>query len=158
MPQLSRRRLLQGFGATALGFLPATRALEAMAGIGWCRADPVFSLDGKVGHIVLAAALEDWEDNTGPFEIVIAHPPQCATNLIAIDSGFGQGMSVTFAESSQLRKLPAGYEIEVWTYVPARRGRSMRVLVEFAPGDGSVVTASEVGRANDWIILRALLP
>ncbi|MDQ3044189.1 MAG: hypothetical protein M3R06_03420 [Chloroflexota bacterium] len=158
MPQLSRRRLLQGFGATAIGLLPATRALDALAGIGWCRADPVFSLDGKVGHVFFAAALEDWEHNTSSIDVLILHPPECATNVIAIDSGFGQGMSVNFAESAELRKLPAGYEIEVQTYVPANRGRSVRVLVEFGPGDGSVITASVVGRANTWITIRALLP
>jgi len=157
MPEINRRRLLQGFGAAAIGFFPAARVLNARgSGIGWCRADPVFSLDGNVGHIYLAAAAEDWVQNTSRLDMVIVHPRRCTPNLIATDNGFGQGMLVNFAESAQLRKRRKGYEIEIQTYVPT--SGAMPVMVEFAPGDGSIVTASAVGVGNSWITFGAFLP
>jgi hypothetical protein len=142
-------------------FAALIAAAPVGAGISWCRADPVFSLDGKVGHVYLSTHDGLQHLNNSSLDVVIAHPHKVATKLIAIDGGFGQGMSVNFREtkkdSTDLVKTPAGYEIEVWTYVPARDS-SMPILVEFAPGDGNVVTASVIGTANQWIVLRTILP
>ena len=136
-------------------------ALPATAGKGWCMRDPIFSLDGKVGHVYLSTHDGLQRLNNSSLDVVVAHPFKVATKLIAIDGGFGQGMSVNFREtkegSTHLVKTAAGYEIEIWTYVPARDS-SMPILVEFAPGDGSVVTAAAVGTANQWIVLRTILP
>lgn len=38
------------------------------------------------------------------------------------------------------------------------RDPNVPVLVEFAPAPGTAVTASTVGLADQWIVLRALLP
>jgi hypothetical protein len=142
-------------------FAMLVAAAPVGAGISWCRTDPVFSLDGKVGHVYLSTHDGLQRLNNSSLDVVIAHPHKVATKLLAIDGGFGQGMSVNFKEARQgstdLLKTAAGYEIEVWTYVPASDS-SMPILVEFAPGDGSVVTAAVVGRANQWIVLRAILP
>jgi len=133
-------------------------ALPASAGISWCRVDPIFTLDGKVGHVYLSAPEDALSLNNSSIDVVIAHPFKSATNLVYNESiAFGQGMSTNFMETTYLKKTNLGYEIEVRVYVPASSS-SMPVLVEFAPGDGTVVTASAVGTANQWIVFRALLP
>jgi hypothetical protein len=158
----SRRAATRILAGSALALPAALRLRPAGAVRGWCRTDPIFSLDRKVGHVYLAAPEDVWHLNDSSCDVVIYHPARCATKLIYNDPvGFGQGMSTNFKEASSSATYPVktaqGYQIEVWARVPASDD-TMPIMVEFAPGDGTVVTASKVGTANTWIKFPALLP
>ena len=164
--RFTRRAAVRLLGAAALAplgtLLPSPR--RAAAGYGWCRRDPIFSLDGKVGHVYLSTPEEMRHLNNSSTDVLVVHPHKCATKLIWVDPvgfGTGQGISCNFKEMPAghpgFRKLPEGYEIEIWVKVPASSDE-MPILVEFAPAPGDVVTTSTLGYANRWIVLRALLP
>ena len=98
--------------------------------------------------------------NNSSTDVLILHPSNVDTDLVWVDPvgfGTGQGISVNFDNKSSLLKTAHGYEIEIQVKVPMR-DPSVPVRVEFAPAPGVAVTASTVGLANQWIVLRALVP
>lgn len=160
---LSRRHLTRLLGLSALA-LPAALKVRGAEAIGWCRRDPIFSLDGKVGHIWLSCPEDQRHLNDSSTDVVVRHPHKAKTKLIFVDPvgfGTGQGISCNFKEMSStdpgFERTDAGYEIEVRVFVPAS-SNAMQILVEFAPAPGLEITASTQGFANEWITLRALLP
>jgi len=160
----SRRHFTRLLGLSALALPAALQPRGADAAIGWCRRDPIFSLDGKVGHVYLATPEDMARLNNSSTDVLIAHPHKAKTKLIWVDPvgfGTGEGISCNFKEMSRtdsnFERAAEGYEIEIRVHVPARSDE-MPIRVEFAPAPGDVVTAFTEGYANEWITLRALLP
>jgi hypothetical protein len=139
----------------ALAF--ALTAQAAAAGRGWCRTDPVVTIDGTIVDIFAAAPAKALLLVTGPNRFVVTVPVGVETRLIAEDLGFGRGVETTFAESSELRVTEAGIEVRVALYVPATDG-TMPVRLEVAPRLlGLLRPASAEGTANAWVSLTTVV-
>ena len=135
-------------------FLFALAVQGANAGTGWCRTDPVVSLDAKPADIFVSAPLDAPTLVTGPTKIVITVPPGIDAMLIASGLGFGQGEAVEFAESPSLKATADRTDVRITVYVPATDD-TMPVLVEFAPEVlGILAPSSAQGTANHWVSLR----
>ncbi len=129
----------------------------AAAGVGWCRTDPVFMIDGDVADIFVSAPIDAPLKVTGPTEIVVSTPPGVDAALIASTLGFGQGEVVTFEQSQSLKVRAEGIDLRIRVLVPAT-GEELPVLVEFAPRVLGVLTpVTAQGTTNDWISFRVVL-
>ena len=143
------------FPALALVFLAlALTAHGATAGISWCRTDPVVDIGGKRAHVFVASPVDVLPAVTGPTQVVIAVPVGVPTQLIEVDSGFGHGWTVSFAESDQLRVTAQGIEVRVRTYVPA--GATLPVLTEVTNGAGAAL-GGNMGTTNGWTTTKVWL-
>ena len=100
----SPRRLAPMLGLLAL--LLALQVDVARAGVGWCRADPVFEVGGRRGHVVVASLEELWDVANGPIKVVITVPKGVNTRLISTDRGFGHGYDSPVAFAGPRRGLP----------------------------------------------------
>jgi hypothetical protein len=133
--------------------LLALQVQGATAGLGWCRSDPVVTIDGRLADIFVSAPLDAPLKVTGPTKIVVTVPVGVEARLVLADLGFGKGEEVSFAQSRALKKTATGIEVQVAVYVPATDG-TMPVKVEFAPGLlGLLRPASAQGTANAWVVL-----
>ena len=111
-------RLVAG-GALALagGALLAERA---SAGIGWCRADPVLTINGKTYHIYVSGPSDLLTASTGPIRLKVTVGGNARVSLSDPDAGFGDGWSFSVSVSSTLQTLPGPYyELKASVYVPA---------------------------------------
>lgn len=88
----------------------------------------------------------DFQQATGPTDVVVSVPVGVSAQLLWTDPGFGYGETVTIVESSRLRVTASGVQIMISTYVPATG--SLPVLVEVVPANAGVVTASAQGATN----------
>lgn len=153
-------RVLVALACAIAALMLGVQPLLVGAGPVWCRRDPIFSFDGKVGHVYLSVPEDMRQLNNSSSDVLIAHPWKAKTKLIYVDPegfGTGQGISVNFKETDYLARTAAGYEIDIRVKVPMS-DRNVPVLVEFAPAPGVGVTASTIGTSNQWITLRAVLP
>ena len=149
--QSRRRSVFSALSLVALVLVLA--APGAAAGRGWCRTDPVVSIDGELADVFVEAPLEAPLKVTGPTEIVITVPVGVRAELVLAGPGFGKGEKVSFDESRKLRKTEKGIEVKVAVYVPATDD-AMPVRVLFAPHVvGILWPASAEGTANDWVVL-----
>jgi hypothetical protein len=144
----------RAFLPTLFGLLALLLVLPAQAGVGWCRVDPVFSANGKVGHVLIAVQKE--QHVNGATKVRISVPQGVDTHLLATDDGFGYGYAVTFRESKALKVTPAGIEVKIEVLVSSKMAQP--VLVEFRPAAAGAVTAATLGDANTWITLTTVLP
>lgn len=151
-------RRTQVRSALALAALALVLAVPgATAGHGWCRSDPLLSIDGDLADLFVLAPLEAPLLVTGATEIVVTVPKDVRIKLSVAGPGFGRGENVRFAESSALRRTAEGMEITVKAYVPARDD-AMPVRLEFAPRVvGILWPASAEGTANAWVTLKTKL-
>ena len=147
-------------GAALLALLTlSVAAAPASAGHGWCRSDPVLLIDNHIVDIWVTGPLLAPLKVTGPNQIVVTTPPGVDSYLILKTIGFGRGEEVTLRTSNDLQRTAAGgVEVEVAVYVPARDS-SMPVGVEFARDIlGILNPARASGTANEWVVLRTVLP
>jgi len=152
---LTRRRFTRLLGLSVLA-LPAALKPRGADAIGWCRRDPVLTVDGKTGHFFVSAPEEILSSVTGPNRYRVYYPSAATSVAItSTENGFGRGESTSVSNRSWLAKTARGCEIEIRVYVPA--SGSLPILVEWAPGDGSVVTATASGFTNQWVALRTVL-
>ena len=101
-PTYTRRSAAWLIGASAAALVPALRSRGAGAQIAWCRRDPIFSLDRKVGHVYVSVPDHLRQLNDSSTDVVIYHPRKCATKLIFVDPvgfGTGEGISAIFKEA-----------------------------------------------------------
>jgi hypothetical protein len=140
-----------------LAFTFALTVQGAAAGRGWCRTDPIVSIDDRLADVFVAAPPEALLLVTGPNQIVVTVPVGVRASLVIADVGFGKGDVVSFRESSRLRRTKTGIQVVIRVYVPAT-DPTMPVRVEFARGIvGILAPASAEGTANKWISLKTKL-
>ena len=157
-----RRDAVRLLGLAALALPAALRPRTADALRGWCRLDPIVTIDGQLASIFIASYLEMQLLATGPTEVVVTVPPGIRSRLVATDLGFGlHGYDVRFAESDELTATQDGLEVQIKVVVPARDAADgpLPVTVDFIPlGFGRLTPGSAEGLANTWVILRAPEP
>jgi len=157
--RISRRDAIRLLGTSALVAPVALRAgrRDVAAAAGWCYRDPIFSLDGKVGHIYVAVELGNEVYSKSQIEVVILHPRDAVTEMIWVDPiGFGHGIAASFKADARLVKSSAGCPIEVRVKVPMT-DPMIPVLVLYAPAPGHRVTSQALGRANSWVVLSGVV-
>ncbi len=129
--------------------------LQARAGKGWCRVDPVISIDGQLADDSIGSDLSVLTSTTGPITIVITVPTDTETAHIISDAGFGRGYDLQFVTSSELVETEQGVPVHIDVYVPATKD-SLPISVYFAPHLLKLLTPhSADGQANQWISLDA---
>ncbi len=75
-------------------------AAPALAGRGWCRADPIVSFDGSEVQIWVEMPAEYEAYVNGPIEVTMRHPKGVETEVLFTDSGFnGYGEVVNFKKN-----------------------------------------------------------
>ena len=149
----ARGRLMATVATLVLVAL-ALQVQSAVAGIGWCKSDPVVLIDGHPVDIFVSAPADAPLRVTGPTEIVVTVPVGVSVELVVSDLGFGRGEVVTFAESHALRVTDTAIGVKVAAYVPTADD-GMPVLVEVAPRVvGLLSPASAEGAANEWVRLK----
>jgi len=158
-PRLNRRDALRIIGLSALVAPLALRASRdvASAASAWCYRDPIFSIDGKVGHVYLAVPNDLEISSRSACQVVIYHPPGAVTEMIWIDPvGFGSGITASFKSADHLVRTSAGNQVEVGAKVKLI-GESIPAMVLFAPAPGKRVTESALGVSNAWIVLSGVV-
>ena len=147
----SRRDVLQiGVGLAATAIVGDRQ--DSLAGRGWCRSDPLITIEGVPADIFCTARLTAPLRVNGPTEIVVSVPVGVSTALVLAGPGFGHGEKVRFAETDRLQQSASSVDLEVAVYVPAKE--DLAIGVEFAPRIvGILAPARADGFANQWIIL-----
>ena len=131
-------------------------ALPTSAGRAWCRTDPLFLIDGHVVDVLVAGPLLASLQVTGPTKIVVTVPEGVKAHHLLSDLGFGRGYAVSIVRSPDLQVTPAGAEIRVDVYVPARR--SIPIAVDVAKDIlGILSPTSAYGNSNQWITVKAVI-
>lgn len=100
--QSTRRRTICSAIAVATSGLAWT-VQSVAASHGWCRSDPVVSIDGELADIVYDAPLEAPLNVSGPTQIVVTVPYGVQASLVLAGPGFGHGEQVSFANSHKLK-------------------------------------------------------
>jgi hypothetical protein len=156
MRRLGRRTVLLGAVSLAAGLTGATR-WPAHAARGWCRSDPLVSIDGILAYVVCSAPPAIRQNVTGPTEIIISVPLGIDASLVSHGSGFGKGDTVRFKQSSSLARTDAELDVEINVRVPA--SEKLPVGVEFAPltNAGQKDAVFIEGHTNSWITLTTQL-
>jgi hypothetical protein len=128
--RLDRRTMIRLLGAGALAFasMPLLSGEEAAAGITWCRADPVLTVNGKTYHIYACGPQELLTASTGPIRLKVTVGGNVRVRLSDPDQGFGDGWSFSLSVTSGLKTLPGPYyELKASVYVPAAGDYPIRV-------------------------------
>jgi hypothetical protein len=124
----------------------------AQAGRGWCRSDPLITIEDVLVDIFCTAPLTAPLRVTGPTEIVVRVPVGVKTALILAGPGFGRGERLRFEKRRRLKRSAKGLQVQVAVYVPA--DRKLRIGVEFAPRLVGILNPVRAkGVTNEWIIL-----
>lgn len=94
--------------AIILGLLAAlVLTFPTLAGVTWCRADPIVKLNGEEVQIWVAVPQEYASRVTGPIDVTITVPGTVSAKVLFLDAGFnGYGETVTFVRSGST--LPGG--------------------------------------------------
>ena len=130
--------------AALAGFvIPTQRALimlaVAMAGVGWCRVDPIVSLNGRQVQIWVAVPQEYVSKVSGPIEVEINVPSSVSRQLLYTDSGFnGYGERVTFTTNNGSLMPDGSFWMTFVVRVPMNGfWQSVPVQVEVVNPDGT---------------------
>jgi hypothetical protein len=99
------RRLSLAILISLLALLVAT--VPTLAGVTWCRADPIVKLNNEVVQIWVAVPQEYAAKVTGPIDVTIMVPGSVSKDVLLLDAGFnGYGERVSFVSSGAV--LPGG--------------------------------------------------
>jgi hypothetical protein len=127
-------------------------ALPASAGRAWCRADPIFIIDGRLVDVMIAGPPTALLQVTGPTKVTVTVPEGVKATHVLSDLGFGRGYRVVIKTSTELQVTPDGAQLRVEVFVPARTNFPVRV--DAGVGLLGVLTPTSVGgTANSWITL-----
>lgn len=148
----TRRALVVAAGATVLGLLPSPRATALR---GWCRTDPLISIDGELADIFVAvdAPIEMLAAASGPIAYVVTLPRGVRGRLIAKGVGFGHGERLEFRSSRRRKGRADRIDVHVSVRVPA--AKDLPLWLEFAPRVvGILAPERKKGRTNKRVALK----
>lgn len=152
---LNRRRVMGSAMALAASAVVADRKVS-LAGRGWCRSDPLITIEGVPADIFCTARLTSPLHVKGPTQIVVRVPSGVSTALVLAGPGFGRGEKVRFEETDRLQRSDSAVDLEVAVYVPAKK--DLAIGVEFAPRIVGILNPDQAeGFANQWITLATRL-
>lgn len=158
---LSRRRFARSLAAAAVvAALPGGDLIRpASAARTWCRMDPEFRINGKLGRVYLSAPQQINDLVTGPSQVVISVPKHAATEFLTADEGFGKlGYDVRFEEDESLKSKSKSDEVEIQIWVPADAG--LTVLAEYVhpqANSGKKFVDHKRSKTNTWIRVKGKL-
>jgi hypothetical protein len=154
---MDRTKLLTRRGACRL-LIPLAVALmvvlqvqSASAAIGWCRTDPLITVNGRTGHVYIESSEAMLSSTTGPILVEVRVPVGSVAAAIPLDNGFGRGYTITFVEDPRQFVRGSYSEVRVAVYVPAVDG-SLPVKVTFHADSPSLAESNKSGTANNWIL------
>jgi len=149
---LSRRRFarLAGGAGLALAVGGALEAAPAGAGLSWCRADPLITVNGKTGHVYVDSTEAMYASAAGPVALEVRIPPGSIASAAPLDDGFGHGYAISYAEDPGLKRGGDFTEVRVAALAPARDG-SLPVRVTFHADAPNLKDSVKTGYANQWI-------
>lgn len=150
--QLSRRSMLKLAGGLALAAVPALSvADDALAGITWCRTDPIITLNGKKFHIYVLSTQAMFTQRTGPTEIIVKYPSgvNATGSLVSGDNGFGLGYNLNLQATSGLSYTSTSYQVIVRVRVGANDSTLPVRMEAVRASDGKLVGTSQA-YANNW--------
>jgi hypothetical protein len=154
-PLLSRRALARLLTPLALALMLVLQVNTASAGIGWCRTDPLITVNGRTGHVYLDSTDAMMTSATGPILLEIRVPVGSTTAAVPLDSGFGYGYSITFKEDAELATRGPFSEVRVSAFVPAKDS-SLPVKVTFHADRANLRESIKTSTANTWILTRVV--
>jgi hypothetical protein len=147
---IARRIALHFLAPLALALMLVLQVQNASAGIGWCRTDPLITVDGHSGHVYIESTEQMFSSATGPILIEVRIPVGTSASAVPLDYGFGRGYAITFKEDDRLYSRGSYVEVRVRANVPAIDG-SLPVKVTFHSVDQVQQDSIKSGTANDWI-------
>jgi hypothetical protein len=151
----SRRDVLRCAVALAAAGVIGDRQ-DSLAGRGWCRSDPLITIEGVPADIFCTGRLTTPLLITGSTQIVVRVPVGVSTALVLAGPGFGRGEKLRFEETDQLQQSDSAVDLEVAVYVPAKN--DLAIGVEFAPRIVGILNPARAeGFANQWITLTTQL-
>jgi hypothetical protein len=150
-PLLSRRALARLLTPLALALMLVLQVNTASAGIGWCRTDPLITVNGRTGHVYLDSTDAMLTSATGPILLEVRVPVGSTTAAVPLDSGFGYGYIITFKEDAELGIRGYFSEVRVSVFVPADDS-SLPVRVTFHADSPSLDDSRKTSTANAWIL------
>jgi hypothetical protein len=151
LDRLDRRALVRGLGtgALALAAAPLLHRERALAGILWCRTDPVLAINGRTYHVYVSGPQDLLTAATGPTRLRVTVGGNVSVSLSTADAGFGRGWSFGLSVSSGLQTRPGPYyDLRVSVYVPADGDYPIRVETLDAESDS---WSSVDGRTNSMV-------
>lgn len=154
-PSFTRRAALRLLAPLAMALMLVLQVSSASAGLGWCRTDPLITVNGKTGHVYVDSSAEMFTSATGPIKIEVLVPVGAIASAVPLDNGFGFGYTITFVEDARLAARGSFSEVRVNAYAPASNG-SLPVRVTFHADDPSLTDSVKTGSANQWILTGAV--
>ena len=142
-------RLLSG-SALALAAVVTLRPGDAHAGIGWCRADPLVTVNGRTGHVYVESTEQMLVSAFGPVRIEIQVPVGATRSAVPLDHGFNFGYDITFVENGKLFARNNFSEVRVVATAPALDG-TLPVRVIFHADSPDLNDSIKTGYANQAI-------
>jgi hypothetical protein len=150
LPRINRRKLFRSSIIGAAALLTGIRSMRAARG--WCRSDPLITIDGYLADIFSTAPLTALLKVSGPTEIVVSVPVGVPTAMLFAGPGFGRGEKIRFEQLDKLQQTASSIPVTVAVLVPAKE--DFPIGVEFAPHIlGILKPARASGVANQWLIL-----
>jgi hypothetical protein len=115
-------------------------AMPVRAGKGWCRSDPVVSLNGVNLQFWIAIPLDDQSDVIGSIMITFLAPRSSNLTLVSSDPGFnGFGETVQLASNGSRINPDGSFTVRVSVSVPLRGNDDVPLQVEVVPESGESV-------------------
>lgn len=154
-PVISRQKLIRGVAPLVMALMLLVQAQSASAGIGWCRADPLVTVNGRTGHVYVDSTEAMYSSAKAPIKVEIRVPVGSITAAVPLDNGFGYGYTISFVEDASLNirgGINGGYsEVRVNVYALAK-DRRLPVRVTFHADSPDLNDSVVEGTANEWIL------
>lgn len=116
-------------------------ATPASAGKGWCRSDPIVSLNGVQVQFWIAMPVEYQSNVIGPIAITFVAPRASNLALVSSDSGFnGYGEAVQLAGNGSRFNADGSFRVKISVGVPVLGNQSVPLRVEITPESGGSVS------------------
>ena len=146
----SRRAFVKLLAGGVLGTaLTATPVRRALAGLVWCRTDPVVRIDGRRLDIGVEATEPMLENRTGPIKIRVQIPENSTFSVVSMDNGFGLGYEIEPVRLQGLVREPGRTQYRVRVNCPSSGNELVRIYSD--PLDSNHGAAFNSGVANEWI-------
>lgn len=122
-------------------------AMPALAGVTWCRADPIVELNGTEVQVWVAIDSQYEHLVSGPVEVTVFTPSRIDKRTTFLDAGFnGFGEEVNFRHRGRVSR-DGSFPVEIRVSIPVdswqlqrELGRSeIPIRVEVISGDGQLL-------------------
>jgi len=115
-------------------------ATPVSAGKGWCRSDPIVTLNGVQLQLLIAIPVEEQANVIGPIAVTMVAPKASKMTVVYTDSGFnGFGESINLAANSDRIGIDGTFTVKAILSVPMRGNNFIPMQVEIIPDSGESV-------------------